>query len=501
MPTEVLLLVLLLIICLILLVVVYKDSKSTKRRRKRAKSKYNESNGTLDESAQQALEELEQIPEEERDAIDNFQEGAIIENNIFEGNMENTNNEEARNLRDRMILNFTNTLLDMADRANYNGVFEDNVRDTPGFIINHIDNFNNRVREITNNRIRNIREHLGGWGNGGGLAMFMQTDDENGNGFFNMNVVIRDAYDREFANIFDNGLFGNNNDDFDNNIEAWMNFIDVYDNTRPEIQENIIENRRETAAANARNRREFTEQYTERAIENTEDPQNVHDSKVNQDLRTTLERLKQQAPRGISPTQSITEARNYINANFIGTKQDKAMRVLNMIAQGNRITSLGSKEDEVFMYTWERSNHPNNEEQQDIIRNAIVDSLIDCFEHGNMVCINGRCGRVLASLATIDFDDNVGAVNTFENYKNEIFREANKIIQSEIDKAKESSDAEIKAVGKSYEDPNIETNQAAEERFQNIVKGKLDIMLERYSNKLNHQEIENMRKDIYAGIY
>jgi hypothetical protein len=98
------------------------------------------------------------------------------------------------------------------------------------------------------------------------------------------------------------------------------------------------------------------------------------------------------------------------------------MRVLNKMSEGDMIGTFGENEDRILAYTWERCNHPRNRENAELMREAIANALSDGIENDTQVCINGRCGRVLNSLVTLDYDNEVAnGVMSFEAYKNQIF--------------------------------------------------------------------------------
>jgi hypothetical protein len=232
----------------------------------------------------------------------------------------------------------------------------------------------------------------------------------------------------------------------------------------------------------------------------TNNPQNVHDSKVNSDLRDVLAKMKATA-RGMNIQTSLDEIHNWINNSddpLIMERHDDAIKGLNKAREAAYITTYNEHEDAILAYTWERCKHPRNASNSDLMKDAVVTSLIDGVENNHQVCINGRCARILNSLATLDFDDNVanGAL-TLEAYRNQIFQEVKEIVNREIDTAKESSDEEIRAVGEAYETGD-ELDNDAERRFKNNMKSEIDFNLSKYDDKLGNDDLEKIKQECYA---
>jgi len=132
------------------------------------------------------------------------------------------------------------------------------------------------------------------------------------------------------------------------------------------------------------------------------------------------------------------------------------------------------------------------------MREAIVNALADSIEGGNQVCINGRCARVLNSLVTLDYDENVGAAMTFEAYKNQIFQETKEIINQELDRALASTNDKLRAVGEAYEGSDVEVDSTVEEQFKQEIKQEIDRNMEKYEDKLTPAEIDNLKQECYV---
>jgi hypothetical protein len=223
---------------------------------------------------------------------------------------------------------------------------------------------------------------------------------------------------------------------------------------------------------------------------------------VNNDLRETLRRFKGTASN-TDAALAVSEAREFIYRECDDLPEHKikaALEVLDKVKEGGYISTFNEREDDIFAYTWARCSHPRNHGKEKLMREAVVNSLADGIENGNQVCINGRCGRVLNSFATIDFDKEISetGVMTFEAYKNQIFQETKTIIGDEINRAKASEDEKLREVGESYEDVSIKPDPVVEEQFKCEIKREIDNNIAKYENKLNEKEIDNIKQECYV---
>jgi hypothetical protein len=416
-------------------------SRGDKARRKKSEQALNESAGVFDQHARRALDELTQIQDPQPD--DFFRRGNIFQYNLLEGNTRGTRGENriARRQRQTAVGNIIRDYTDtlLGMQGRVADIGID--RDLgPDFMVHRIEDININL--------------LGGF------------DD-----------------DLEIQRI----LAG-----FDNIVTTQV----------PAVRREIVQERRAQAIATANNRAEAIDNYFDAATKYTNDAQNVHDSKVNGDLRNTLQRLKRTAPADLNPMQCIDECLEYIEDEYShehGEKVRDAVSILNKISEGNPIGTFGEREDNIFALVWTRCSHSANRSNKDLMREAVVNALADSVEGGNQVCINGRCARVLNSLVTLDFDKSVseGAM-TFEAYKNQIFQETKELINQELDRALASTDDKLRAVGEAYEGTDVEVDSAVEERFKQEIKQEIDRNMEKYEAKLTPAEINNLKQECYV---
>lgn len=266
------------------------------------------------------------------------------------------------------------------------------------------------------------------------------------------------------------------------------------------LRQDLIEDRQMRTRAAAGTKEEAAGMFLDDATNYTSDPQNVHDTKVNNDLRATLYSIRGGAE--MNPAACIAEARAFIDAKCAeqADKRRAALRTLETVALGGHIDTFDMTEDQIFGLVWTRAKHPRNAPNADLIKEAIVNSLADCIENDAIVCINGRCSRIINSLALVDFNEDVGHVMTYEAYKNQIYGETRDIIARAVDQAKSSPAALLRAVGESWSGADIVADPVVEQHFVEGIKDEINRNLGNYASKLTPDEITNIRLECYAAV-
>lgn len=249
--------------------------------------------------------------------------------------------------------------------------------------------------------------------------------------------------------------------------------------------------RRKRAAASAATRSDAIAEYIAASITHTNDPQNVHDTKVNDDLRETLRKLPT-----VDIDSAIDDARVWLRNNCA---EKVHLLTLDMISQGHHISTHNTTESDIFARVWRRCEDNRNKENTHDMKTAVARALSECVENGVMVCINGRVNRILSSLVLLDFDPTVGSAMTHEAYRNEIFQSVGKLIDDEINTAAASIDPELSAVGTAYL-TGTRTDNAAETKFHDSVKQKIDKLIDSYSSKLSVETLSRLKEECYVCI-
>lgn len=159
------------------------------------------------------------------------------------------------------------------------------------------------------------------------------------------------------------------------------------------------------------------------AIKHTNDAQNVHDSSVNNELRAVLARM---APG--NARLALSEARQHAANN------PRALQALKMVANATYISPFDTDELDIFARVWNRTKEPGNNTKQ--ATEAVITALADCVENGKLVCVNGRCARLLSSLVTIDHDPVIAAgAMTTEAHRNEIYSQVSRAVDKRVAEA------------------------------------------------------------------
>ncbi len=257
--------------------------------------------------------------------------------------------------------------------------------------------------------------------------------------------------------------------------------------------------RRDAAVENAVTKSEAVGEFFDESVHYTSDMQNVHDGAVNADLRKIYKKLKEVNPADVEGVLDCVEAS--IHQKYSGgTKLDSAMKVLLKIREGNHISTLGATEDMVLARVWERSSHWKNTTNKTLMRDAILEALTDCVEGGNVVCINGRCGRLLNSLVTLDYDTDVAAgAMTGEVYRNQIFQEAQAIFKDELSAARSSSDSNMVNLAHYYDGLAQIVDANTDVTFKERVRGLISRNIDGYTN-LPQSLREKIKSECYIGI-
>lgn len=246
---------------------------------------------------------------------------------------------------------------------------------------------------------------------------------------------------------------------------------------------------------------EQIKQYFDNTKKVKSDSQNVHDSSVNKHLRDTFTRLN--VPyKGCSileEKKQCEEMNTYINNNVT----PQGLRVYNYIGANNPVVfSLGSNVRlyDVLFSVWKRSYHPNNKNNQTELKKSLVNALNDCFDNGSMVCTGGITARLLTSLVLLDYEKDMGHVETVEQYKNEIMSKAASILDNLVKElsacsvrsgmhsrtlqcsSERSANPELKKYAQTFatgeDDTNIGANTKKE--FKDMYEDRINNMLEQY---------------------
>lgn len=269
----------------------------------------------------------------------------------------------------------------------------------------------------------------------------------------------------------------------------WQDYpAGLMDATIATINNNKIQDTVKMATASADSATEAAHIALAAAVKWTDDRQNVHDSSVNNDLRRTLDSIRSPA---VDPRRCIDEiAAELRNAGYMGEisaeKRDRAEQALSRAAKGDFISTYASREDEILAQVWNRSNNALNDKKA--IKSAVIDSLADCVEGGNLVCINGRCSRYLGALAGVDINPEVGRAATAEAYKNEAFGAVQGVIDRVLDDARGSADSAMREAAERYD-----KFENGADLVKNELVARIDETVGGYADKLSPSDFDYVK--------
>jgi hypothetical protein len=138
-----------------------------------------------------------------------------------------------------------------------------------------------------------------------------------------------------------------------------------------------------------------------------DDPQNVHNSTVLGTVKNSLENLKKDIE---NDKLDVNEIKDLINNMEDSHKKRDALKSLDHINSNNiMVTSVGMKEMDALGIVWNKIKNEYNDNQD--VKDALIDRLADMQEYGETVCPTGRITRIVDTLNTID--ENVNILPTY----------------------------------------------------------------------------------------
>lgn len=220
------------------------------------------------------------------------------------------------------------------------------------------------------------------------------------------------------------------------------------------------------------------------------DPQNVHDSNVNEDLKKIYNRIVINNMLEDNNDDNREELTQYLKNNLSPDRYDRAMKTLRYTNSYN--SAVGEKENLVIDNVWKRINSKDNVDKRDALRESFADALIDCTdEKGYTVCSGGRCARILSSLTLLDSDKNIAEpVKTRDIIRSEVMSKAHKILQDSLEQ-----------IDDNIADEYLEGKDSPEvSEFESKVKEEIDKKIRiDYPHQPIHI-IDGLIKDAQAGV-
>lgn len=158
------------------------------------------------------------------------------------------------------------------------------------------------------------------------------------------------------------------------------------------------------------------------------DSQNVHDSSLNSDLIDQFRRLVHyNDEEGIN-----ISAENFAPHTGDQTKDSRINNVINVIKSNSSVCGLiNATEYQLLESVWRRIHSKQNEKNRSKMIESLETQLNECaVTDTSTVCVAGRCGHVISSLALLDADQTIGILKTKEVLRNELLNDAARIVEN-----------------------------------------------------------------------
>lgn len=239
-------------------------------------------------------------------------------------------------------------------------------------------------------------------------------------------------------------------------------------------------------------------EYKEKTILNKQDwqsdSQNVHDSIINHDLKYQITKVvEDNSNKGL--TQTYNDAIKWIRRYYQNNVEnlEKVNKVINEIDKGNYLGNIPNlTEKDVLETVWQRAHDPENENSGEI-KEALAQSILDCFEKYSPVCISGRAAKIWQSLAKLDKEDQIGVLKTKQLVRNEIFEKAAKIV-SDLVGENGSVSKELKEAYNNCENTEEVNN------LIDTIKSKLDELKKEYENIIDKKQLNAIIEECKAVV-
>lgn len=233
------------------------------------------------------------------------------------------------------------------------------------------------------------------------------------------------------------------------------------------------------------------------------DPQNVHDSQVNKDLKRIYDRVNELNITTYN-NDIYSEITSHINKSLSKKQAKNALSVLNIMKNNNSYsTTLNGYEYDILKKVWIRANTAkcnDNDSSNEILKTSIVEALKDCVENDNVVCSGGRIARIVNALASMDPDPIISkGTMTYDMYRNDYIKAIQNILDKFIEEKK--NDPRLKNAALSYIDINIQPSPSEEKEFKSELKQRIDKCLDAYDVFSENQK-KRLRDEsyIYADL-
>ena len=226
------------------------------------------------------------------------------------------------------------------------------------------------------------------------------------------------------------------------------------------------------------------------------DSQNVHDSTMYSIINNQFNkvRLENQNIKHVVPTYENMKAELSKKLEGNEEKLKNFNLVMNTIEKNDKVSFLNSAtEKDIISTTWTRMHDPRNSENLEEMKQALIDSCLDCTENSYPVCLTGRVNKIWQSLACLDFEPEIGILKSKQAIKNEIYQKSSNIIEKYLGENGSCSE-EVKDAYVADRD----TEQLKE--IKEIIKKDIYNTVQEYKDLLDEDQVNKIAEECCTVI-
>jgi hypothetical protein len=241
---------------------------------------------------------------------------------------------------------------------------------------------------------------------------------------------------------------------------------------------------------------EFTQKFILSRQDWQSDSQNVHDSTLYDSLTKQFNRVRRETVSPALAQRNYDDAVKWLTTSYKDdpVKSDAIKKVLNTVDHNYPITPLnGISEKEYLSTIWKRIHDQGNKDRIDSLREAMADSILDCVEGGNVVCMQGRNTKMWQALAKLDKEEDIGILKSKQAVRNEIYERGAKIVNDFIGQGGTVSD-ELKDAYNKDED-STQVNE-----LKDTMRNQIDELRQTYTGQLPADQLDLVVEECKAVI-
>jgi hypothetical protein len=266
--------------------------------------------------------------------------------------------------------------------------------------------------------------------------------------------------------------------------------------THFENRKNVINNLAKEKITISKDDPNFTQKLllTQQAWES--DSQNVHDTAIYNELKEQYIKVRNSNARIPNiQLKNYKDCINWLELRYENDeeKSEKIDKVKHFLNKNYPISGLNATEQDLLSTIWQRAYDPENKENFNELREAIGDSIMDCVEGNNVVCLSGRTAKMWQALATLDKDPTIGILKSKQYLRNEIYEKCAKIVDEYVGN-NGSTSTELK---RAYQ--KDEQSEQVKELKECIIK-QIDNIKMDYINLLPEQQLNEIILECKAVI-